>query len=522
MNKHFWIVFLILSIFLILFSFYPIDLPTADIGRHIVNGNILLHSNQFNISISRLLHSNLFSYTYPEFPFVNHHWLSGILISIIYTLFSFGGLSLFYFLLILTTLFLALLTTKKHSDNLYVIAITSIFLIPLLASRKEVRPEGLSFVFISLFIYILSLYAKTNDTDKKFKNIWLLPLIELFWVNTHIYFIFGPFIVGVFFLEELLKKNWGKVKEIFYVLFCTSMATILNPYGIKGAIYPFMIFQNYGYRIVENQSISFLEGLSFANPDFLWYKITVFLIILTSIFIFIKDKINFKWALSILTFTFGILGYKSIRSIPLFAITALPLLVHNITIIKNYLENKFKKIEKDNLKIFYGVLFLIVLVTTIVHFNDRILWSRDFQIGINQKDLGSLDFIKNNKITGPFFNNYDIGGFMIFGLFPKEKVFVDNRPEAYPKEFFSQVYIPMQENEDLWKDESVKNKFNVIFFYRLDYTPWGQKFLIDRIKDPAWAPVFVEKETIIFLKRNKQNTEVIKKYELPKEMFTIK
>jgi hypothetical protein len=111
---------------------------------------------------------------------------------------------------------------------------------------------------------------------------------------------------------------------------------------------------------------------------------------------------------------------------------------------------------------------------------------------------------------------------MIFGLFPKEKVFVDNRPEAYPKEFFSQVYIPMQENEDLWKEESVKNKFNVIFFYRLDYTPWGQKFLINRIKDPAWAPVFIDKETIIFLQRNKQNTEVIKKYELPKEMFTIK
>ena len=43
-----------------------------------------------------------------------------------------------------------------------------------------------------------------------------------------------------------------------------------------------------------------------------------------------------------------------------------------------------------------------------------------------------------------------------------------------------------------------------------------------RIKDPLWAPVFVDDKTIIFLYRNKDNKEVIKKYELPKEMFGIK
>ena len=80
----------------------------------------------------------------------------------------------------------------------------------------------------------------------------------------------------------------------------------------------------------------------------------------------------------------------------------------------------------------------------------------------------------------------------------------------------------MQEDNKVWNTELAKEKFNAIFFNRLDYTPWAQKFLVTRIKDPLWAPVFVDDKTIIFLYRNKDNKEVIKKYELPKEMFGIK
>jgi hypothetical protein len=53
----------------------------------------------------------------------------------------------------------------------------------------------------------------------------------------------------------------------------------------------------------------------------------------------------------------------------------------------------------------------------------------------------------------------------------------------------------------------------------LDYTPWAQNFLIHRVKDPLWAPVFVDNKTILFLQRNEENKEIIKKYEIPKEVF---
>jgi len=76
-----------------------------------------------------------------------------------------------------------------------------------------------------------------------------------------------------------------------------------------------------------------------------------------------------------------------------------------------------------------------------------------------------------------------------------ENVFVDNRPEAYPPEFFQNEYIPMQQNDTIWKVEEQKYNFNAIWFYRLDMTPWAQQFLITRVSDPEWVPIFVDDYT---------------------------
>ena len=134
---------------------------------------------------------------------------------------------------------------------------------------------------------------------------------------------------------------------------------------------------------------------------------------------------------------------------------------------------------------------------------------------------GRAEFFKTQNVTGPIFSNYDIGGYLIFNLYP-EKVFVDNRPEAYPARFFQDEYIPMQEDEKIWNEELQKWNFNVIYFQRNDLTPWAQQFLITRVRDPLWAPVYVDNYTIIFLRRNEKNSAIIKNYELPQSMFSVK
>ncbi|MBI4648300.1 MAG: hypothetical protein HY738_17380 [Bacteroidia bacterium] len=143
-------------------------------------------------------------------------------------------------------------------------------------------------------------------------------------------------------------------------------------------------------------------------------------------------------------------------------------------------------------------------------------------LGLYSNINRSAKFFKANGIKGPIFNNYDIGGYLIYNLFPQQQVFVDNRPEAYSTDFFEKVYNPMLEKEEVWQQINAKYNFNCIYFFRLDETPFAQPFLIRRINDRAnWAPVYVDGAIIILLERNTENQTIIQKFELPADMFIV-
>ncbi|MFY9463296.1 MAG: hypothetical protein WAP52_03885, partial [Candidatus Sungiibacteriota bacterium] len=147
-------------------------------------------------------------------------------------------------------------------------------------------------------------------------------------------------------------------------------------------------------------------------------------------------------------------------------------------------------------------------------------WGIGLRHGAGGQSVSSAaDFFRREGIKGPIFNNYDIGGYLIYYLFPGERVFVDNRPEAYPASFFQDVYVPMQEREDKWQEESARFGFNAIVFYWHDLTPWAQAFLARRVADPAWPAVYADNSIIIFARRGGANQSVIDKHEIPRSAF---
>jgi hypothetical protein len=80
--------------------------------------------------------------------------------------------------------------------------------------------------------------------------------------------------------------------------------------------------------------------------------------------------------------------------------------------------------------------------------------------------------------------------------------------------------VPLQSDERAWREADARYRFNAIFFYRRDQTPWAQPFLLRRLADPEWAPVFVDGSTLILVRRGPKNAGVIRRFELPKQMFS--
>src|SRR3989338_7354452 len=337
--KKFSLTTLLLLFFTFSFLFKTDHSFDQDLGRHIKLGEIIWNTK----SIPK---TNLFSYTNPDFPFINTHWLFEVIAYFGQTI----GLQAFLALkiiIILTSVWLTLKIIPKE-NRVLLLPIVFIFL-HVLSERAELRPEIFSFLFTALTLYILTSFLpasqKLQRGERKQESIlyrsrikygmtllFLLPPIQLIWINTHIYFFAGLTLQAIFLLA-LIRQNFrshmdvGKVKTLALVLGLSVAASLINPNGTAGVLYPLNVTKNYGYTIVENQTMFFLESINFRDPNFLFVRMAILIIVLSLIVGFIRKKLTI---LSIMLSCLGLaLALLNVRSFPYLVFLSLPAVLAN-------------------------------------------------------------------------------------------------------------------------------------------------------------------------------------------------
>ena len=497
-----------------LFSWYgvflthKINLVTADLGRHLKNGEVFVRTGH-------IVATNFYSYTNPDFPTLNHHWGAGALFYLISRVGGLAGAQLFFIGVSMAALAIFLCVAVQRI-GLGAAALIAVPIIPLLAERTEVRPEALTSLFASLFFWLLVRFWRD---EKQWKCLWLLPALMVLWVNTHIYFFLGFAIIGTFLVEYLWKRQWTRFKRLVCVFGATLLAALANPFSLSGVLAPFTIFKNYGYDLVENKSVLFLERLTMHNPNFLIFKIVFGLLFVSFLVAAIRRYKEIPISYVLLGAGFSTMAWFAIRNFTLFGLFALPILAKNSSLIIPIRREGAP--ERIRQKIAATLLALLLLITLSGDWARYFPYWREFGVGLESGNAAAADFLNGENVQGPMFNNYDIGGYLIHYLYPREKVFVDNRPEAYPVAFFKETYIPMQEDETRWREAEQRYGFNAIVFSYRDATPWAQKFLITRIQDPSWIPVFADPQVLVLLKQNERNKRIITRYEIPRDRFRV-
>jgi tetratricopeptide (TPR) repeat protein len=209
------------------------------------------------------------------------------------------------------------------------------------------------------------------------------------------------------------------------------------------------------------------------------------------------------------------------RNLALFGLVALVLISFNLVSCWDFLKNNVSLLRReirDRYRLYLAGLLLLLVAGGILYlfldarkYNNFIKTSLGWGLVSGSED--SVRFFQENKLSGPIFNNYDLGSALIFWLYPQEKVFVDNRPEAYSTEFFQDVYRPMQVDREKWLAYSEKYKFKTVYFSHTDSTPWGRAFLGQTI-DSNWALVYFDRYTVIFLNKQEYDSDLIEKLAL--------
>jgi hypothetical protein len=474
----FWLGIILLVVFC--FSFHTSGVEwNQDLGRHIRLGEIILKEK----SIPR---TNLFSYLETDFSFQNHHWLSEVVFALIYNNFGNNGLILFktaIFVLVWGGLFW--LVSQKTPPSWA--AFLSILPMLVFRERIYIRPEIFGFLLFTLFLII---FTKARSGEKKL--LWWLPLLQLFWVNLHISFIFGLFLIGInfiwFFRNKIFKSKEG-IKKVFLPLLLAILANLINPNFIKGALAPFLIWQNYGYQIVENQSIFFLADFGY-RASITFFKISF---IFGLLFILNRKRwLDFSGWLVL-----SIVSAKQIRHFPFFALYSFWLWGGSFWFFLKKLPQEIKQYFDWGIRIvgLSAALLLIFIYSTNLVYR----WSdsdRNFGFGGDQPAKEAALFLIKNFPQKNIFNNFDIGSYLDY-FYPDVRVFVDSRPEAYPVGFW-QEYKNIQLDKDSWQKAKEEYNIEVVFISHTDQTPWAKVFLTNLYQDEEWRLVYLDENVVIF------------------------
>ncbi len=467
-----------------------IDLTNGgiDLGRHLKNGELLLSP-----AASQILHTNFYSYTQPDLEFVNHHWLAGIVFHAVYKLGGFPGLNAFYILLGGLTLGLSVRMAEKAA-GLAVASALALGLMPILRARASVRPEIFTLLLAGVFFCLLWSHHNGWLT---WKVLLILPALEVFWVNLHIGFVFGPIFIAAFLLGELVEGP-RRLGLWLAILGLTLAATLLNPSGIHGAVYPFTIWTNYGMPVVENFSILFLWSHDY-NGEFALITLTLLALYLS--FLAPRRSGPFPAALFILAAVIGELAFTAIRNQTLLAYFSLAAIAINIG------PRGFQPWRERRA----GAAVLGAFMLASIGYNGLELIERKETIGLGLQPGrdAAARFFEANQIPGPILNNFNIGGYLIHYLFPKQRVYVDSRPEAYDSSFLRERYQAPLTQDALWPGLLNQYGFQSIFF--CVSSVWENAFIDRRIADPEWAQVFGDETAIILVRRTAANAGLIER-----------
>jgi hypothetical protein len=132
----FWLAFLIFTSIFLLSA-----VVESDLGFHLETGRYIAQNHH-------VPPTDLFSFTVPDYPYINHSWLTELLLWLSFDRFGLWGLSFFYTVLLSAAFYILTKSSaipKKHFAHVIIVLI---LLIPLCVKIINFRTQIVTFLFL--------------------------------------------------------------------------------------------------------------------------------------------------------------------------------------------------------------------------------------------------------------------------------------------------------------------------------------------------------------------------------------
>lgn len=411
--RHLFIILLVLGLFIL--TLYPIVDP--DFWWHLRTGQFIVQSHS-------VPHMDPFSYNNSGKPWIAQEWLSEVIMYGLYILGGYGMLILVFSLIIIGAFLISYLRCPQNSRP-YVAGFTLLLGAFATWPTWGVRPQMISLLFTSLYIFLLDRYQASFNP----KYVIPLPLIMLVWVNLHAGYLLGLVVICIFFGGSLIELLTSRLQNIYRpsklafkpILILSGsfgasvLATLANPNGYHILVYPFQSLSSQATQ----QFIQ--EWLSPDFHQFIWQPLAWF--ILAIIAAGMLGKKSFSPTKILLTLVFGYAALRSMRYVPLFIIATIPILAEQIGL---FMPNNFEKKPTSWIMKWISPIVVVgyLLVAGLLFISTV---QRQPKAEAAAFPEAAVDWIAINQPEGNIFNSYAWGGYIIWRLYPKYKVYIDGR-----------------------------------------------------------------------------------------------
>ncbi len=248
------------------------------------------------------------------------------------------------------------------------------------------RPYLVTFLMVAIFVTVL----------ESRRRLWLLPLLMVIWANCHGGYFLGIVIVGAY-LGEALWRRKANLGPLLLSAVATALVSGINPNGY------------HVFEILLHYRASFLTSrlLEWQAPS-LWPP-TVFsalLILGAAVLVWQRGRVRpSDWLLFL---AFGAAALTAQRNTILIGWVA-PVLIFS------YLP------ERKTVRYALPAAAAILVAALVAGFR--------FQPRVEEWrwPSGAAEFLTAHSIRGPLFNTWEFGGYLMWRLWPAEKVFIDGR-----------------------------------------------------------------------------------------------
>lgn len=311
----------------LLFGCFPMS--DFDVWWHLRTARLIVESH----AVPQV---DVLTYTNAGRPWIDLYWFFQLVLGGLYKLGGASALVLMKAIGGALVVYLAWLSRRRGGRHwpLLLVWLPALLVV---SGRLCERPELFSLIYLAAYFAVLA-----NAPDRP-RMLWLLPLLQGLWVNSHGFFVLGPLVLAAYFVDWLVDGLHPRklpvprppLKVAALASSAALLACLVGPYGVHAVDLPLQQFHKLGdgglYRlnVGELKNIGdFIAQSGWSNP----YLLGLFLLTGLGIASFVLSARKSRPSVfRVLLFVAGAyLGWQATRNSALFSLIAATVALWNL------------------------------------------------------------------------------------------------------------------------------------------------------------------------------------------------